>query len=251
MCNYLYIWQGEEASDDVVLLVEKKLDNFRGIFVSKDCEIIVVRQGKETDDFWRACTKQASGTKSDFIFDDLYKLSSMMIDRQDKNDDDNHNHSGLDGATEKSPMKKFKPHEEDEAAAVEEEAEKACRTSGTGGGGVVSQKMKDLSIDIPESKLQKSVDDSLEIPKIVTETQAIKFSLPLAAIQPEISPSMRERHPDFCRCFESSVSSEELIQLKRGGNSSDLSVNRSISTSSPDKRDKDEMMITGSSRVDK
>ena len=246
MCNYLYVWQGEEASDEVVLLVERKLEDFRSIFVSESCEIVLIKQGKETEDFWKACKRQASDAKNNFIFDDLYKLSNMSIDevegeyRHEQQRSSGDNAAGLEVMGD-SPLKKFKPH----IRNYREDMETLNLQSNSPVSGSVSQQMKDLSINIPEGKL-KDRDSTVgnESSKIAAESHTKKFSLPLASIQPEISPSIRERHPDFVDVLRAPVSSEELIQLKRSGNSSDLSVNKSVSTSSPDRNNEEVIKYT-------
>lgn len=208
-CSQLYIWRGSEASDRVVEITHKFALLFRGIFVEEDAEINVISEGCEPEPFWDSVEHDISFVKSGVLsFSDLFTVSSIA------HDDTSKTSSPVKDSTNPNSLSS-------DQLLVTDQSFGNLSDANSNTSSPAKLYIKPLSVVTTDEtaslakKLGGDIDNS-------NQKKVNAFVLPIAKIEPEISPSIRERHPEFVDVLRGPVSAEELVQIKRSGTSGEI-----------------------------
>jgi hypothetical protein len=219
-CCQLYIWRGSEASDRVVEIAHKFALLFRGIFVDKDANINTTSEGCEPDPFWDSVERDISFVRAGGqSFSDLFTVSSIA------HDDISRNSSPVKVNASPGSLSTDRLLVTDQSNGNLSDA----YSSSSSPAKLYTKALSVVTTDETASLAKKKIGNI----ENSNQKKGKAFVLPIAKIEPEISPSIRERHPEFVDVLRGPVSAEELVQIKHIGTSGENIGEKA--TTSPEK----------------
>lgn len=208
MPTLLYIWQGSKANKEATTIATNLSSNFAGIFVSDTASVKVINQGEETEEFWSSVSRDEG--VGCMLFSDYYTITE----------------EGDPGSTDLGSAILPQVDEGRQVYAAHTEGAAEVPTEGDGDsmdvvqqGDVGEETRKGdmgLSLAIPAQERDRLQDAADHFPPLK------QFTLSLGTIEPEFSPSLRERHPDFVDVLRAPTSVDEVEELVRKASGSSI-----------------------------